>query len=325
MVVRDHSISPVRREVHYYTSLVFWYRDFAYFLCGVQEGVWMEEYEWHGRKRLNTRWLQTKSTTLDLVVRWRCKTFSHINQLTPSSHLPHSLVPSTLGSNTSNKTRIIASVIIQKLQKYTLLLTTEDDGEEDGEDELSVEPKRRETYGLIYERESRKNPMPTAKAGAQCCIPMPSLPAWHGGRWGRWGKARPMGASEESEGGHDWWGQARPMGAVSHWPHARARHHGTLGKPPGQIPRQHSPFGPRPSRQTKPYKHKPKILFQIPNPIKSKSKENPSIQYRSNWNPNKQCNPNPQSETREIQSPARDPIEVQSPPQAHWVWLLQEP
>ena len=36
------------------------------------------------------------------------------------------------------------------------------------------------------------------------------------------------------------WGQARPMGAVSHRPHARARQHQTLGKPPGQIPSQHN-------------------------------------------------------------------------------------
>jgi hypothetical protein len=62
--------------------------------------------------------------------------------------------------------------------------------------------------------------MPTAKAGAQSRVPVPSPPPQHGGRRG-------------------WWGQARPMGAVSHRPHARARQHQTLGKPPGQIPSQH--------------------------------------------------------------------------------------
>jgi len=54
-----------------------------------------------------------------------------------------------------------------------------------------------------------------------------------------WGQARPMGADEAGGGRRGWWGQARPMGAVSHRPHARARQHQTLGKPPGQIRSQH--------------------------------------------------------------------------------------
>jgi len=137
--------------------------------------------------------------------------------------------------------------------------------------------------------------MPTAKAGAQCRVPVPSPPPRHGGRRGRWGQARPMGASEAARGRRDWWEQARPMGTASHRPHARARQHRTLGKPPGQIPSQHSPFGPRLSRQTKPNKQKPKILLQVSNPIKSKSKENPCIQCKS------KRNPNTQSETKEIQ------------------------
>jgi hypothetical protein len=68
------------------------------------------------------------------------------------------------------------------------------------------------------------------------------------------------------------------MGAVSHRPHARARLHQTQGKPPGQIPSQHSPFGPRLSRrnETKPKKQtnkslRPSSKFQIqlnPNPTK---------------------------------------------------------
>ena len=61
--------------------------------------------------------------------------------------------------------------------------------------------------------------MPTAKAGAQCRVPLPSPAPRHGSRRG-------------------WWGQARPMGAISLWPYARARQHQTLGKPPGQIPSQ---------------------------------------------------------------------------------------
>ena len=81
--------------------------------------------------------------------------------------------------------------------------------------------------------------MPTAKAGAQYQVPVPSPPHRHGGRRGRWGQARLVGAGEAGGGRRDWWGQARPMGAVSHRPHARARQHQTLGKPPGPIPSQH--------------------------------------------------------------------------------------
>jgi hypothetical protein len=77
--------------------------------------------------------------------------------------------------------------------------------------------------------------MLTAKAGAQCRVPVPSPPPRHGGRRGRWGQA----AGEAYGGKRGWWGQARPMGAASHRPHARARQHRTLGKPPGQIPSQH--------------------------------------------------------------------------------------
>jgi len=64
--------------------------------------------------------------------------------------------------------------------------------------------------------------MPIAKAGAQCRVPVPST------------SAEPSSSP---------WGQARPMGAVSHRPHARARQHRTLGKPPGQIPSQHQTSG----------------------------------------------------------------------------------
>jgi len=66
---------------------------------------------------------------------------------------------------------------------------------------------------FIYKRERRKNPMPTAKAGAQCRVPVPSRPPRHGGRLGRQGQARPMGASEADGGKRGWWGQARPVGA----------------------------------------------------------------------------------------------------------------
>ena len=36
--------------------------------------------------------------------------------------------------------------------------------------------------------------MPTAKAGAQCRVPVPSPPRRYGGKRGWWGQARPMGA-----------------------------------------------------------------------------------------------------------------------------------
>jgi len=87
------------------------------------------------------------------------------------------------------------------------------------EAQLSIDPKRGKTIDLYTKRE-KENSMPTAKAGAQSRVPVPSSPPQHGGRRG-------------------WWGQARPMGAASHRPHARVHRHRRLRKPPGQIPSQH--------------------------------------------------------------------------------------
>jgi len=85
------------------------------------------------------------------------------------------------------------------------------DGEEEA-DELSADPKRRKTMDLYTkEREGKLN------ADCQSRSPMPST------------SAEPSSSP---------WGQARPMGAVSHRPHARARQHRTLGKPPSQTPSQ---------------------------------------------------------------------------------------
>ena len=76
--------------------------------------------------------------------------------------------------------------------------------------------KEKNNYGLIYkETEGKPN------ADCQSRSPMPSA------------SAEPSSSP---------WGQARPMGAVSHRPHARARQHQTLGKPPGQIPTQQFVF-----------------------------------------------------------------------------------
>ena len=96
--------------------------------------------------------------------------------------------------------------------------------------------------------------MPTAKAGAQCRVTVPSPPRRHGGRGGQWGQARLMGASEAGGGRRGLWGQARLVGA--------GEANGDL-KPPGQIPSQHSPFAPRLSR---PSKTKPKKLTKAYDP-----------------------------------------------------------
>jgi len=79
------------------------------------------------------------------------------------------------------------------------LTREEDDGEE--EKKMNCLSKEKENYGVIYERERRKNSMPTAKAGAQCRVPVPNPPPHHGGRRGRWGQARLMGAGEANGGG----------------------------------------------------------------------------------------------------------------------------
>jgi len=71
--------------------------------------------------------------------------------------------------------------------------------------------------------------MPTAKAGAQCRVPVPRRPPRHGGRRGRQGQARPTGASEADRGKRGRWGQARLVGA--------GEANGGR-KPPGQIPSQ---------------------------------------------------------------------------------------
>jgi hypothetical protein len=83
----------------------------------------------------------------------------------------------------------------------------------------------------MKEREVKPN------ADCQSRSPMPSTSAEPSSS--PWGQARPMGAGETGGGRRGWWGQAKPMGAVSRRPHARARQHHTLGKPPGQIPSQH--------------------------------------------------------------------------------------
>jgi len=125
--------------------------------------------------------------------------------------------------------------------------------------------------------------MPTAKAGAECQVPVPS--SQHGGRRGRWGQARQMG------GRRGWSGQARPMGATSHRPHTRARQHRTLEKPLGQIPSQHSPFGARLSKRNKTKETNKNLRssseFQIPlNPNPMKIHTNQYISKESPNNPN---------------------------------------
>ena len=71
--------------------------------------------------------------------------------------------------------------------------------------------------------------MPTAKAGAQCRVTVPSSPPRHGGRRAQQGQVRLTGASEADGGKRVWWGQARLVGA--------GEANGSR-KPPGQIPTQ---------------------------------------------------------------------------------------
>jgi len=82
------------------------------------------------------------------------------------------------------------------------------------DDELSVNPKRRNTMDLYTkEREGKFN------ADCQGRSPM---------------------SSTSAEPSFSPWGQARPMGAINHRPHTWARQHQTLANPPGQIPSQQS-------------------------------------------------------------------------------------
>jgi len=48
--------------------------------------------------------------------------------------------------------------------------------------------------------------MPTAKAGAQSRVSVLSPPPQHGGRRGRWGQARLVGAGEAGGGRRGQWG-----------------------------------------------------------------------------------------------------------------------
>ena len=63
--------------------------------------------------------------------------------------------------------------------------------------------------------------MPTVKAGAQCRVPVPSPPPRHGGRRGRWGQARLVGAGEAGGGRR---GQLGPQ-ATGHMPEPASTEH----------------------------------------------------------------------------------------------------
>jgi len=96
---------------------------------------------------------------------------------------------------------------------------------------LSVDPKRRENYRLIYERERRKTqcrlPKPEHNAEYQCRAFLLAIAAGEvdGGMPGWWGQARLVRADEAGGGRQGWWGQASPTGAACHQPHAQARQH----------------------------------------------------------------------------------------------------
>jgi hypothetical protein len=94
----------------------------------------------------------------------------------------------------------------------------------DEEAQLSVDPKRRKTMDLYTkEREGKLN------ASCQSRSPMPSTvpspPPRHGGRRGRWGQARLVGAGEANGG-------RKPPAICPSPPAPNTR------KPPGQIPSQ---------------------------------------------------------------------------------------
>ena len=70
---------------------------------------------------------------------------------------------------------------------------------------LSIQ-REGKTMDLYMKEREKENPMPTAKAGAQCRVPVPSPPPRHGGRRGRWGQARLVGAGEAGGGRRGQWG-----------------------------------------------------------------------------------------------------------------------
>ena len=126
------------------------------------------------------------------------------------------------------------------------------------------------------EREGKPN------ADCQSRSPMPSTSAEFS--FSAWGQARQMRAGKAGGGRRDWWGQATSMWVASHWPGARVLQHRGPRKPPSQIPSQHSPFGPRPSKQnnTTNVSLRSSSKFQIqlyPNPKEIQiNSVNPSIQ-----------------------------------------------
>ena len=80
-----------------------------------------------------------------------------------------------------------------------VLLTREDDGEEEKMMNCLSIQREGKLWTYIWKRE-KENPLPTAKAGAQCRVPVPSPPPRHGGKRGWWGQARLVGAGEANGG-----------------------------------------------------------------------------------------------------------------------------
>jgi len=93
-----------------------------------------------------------------------------------------------------------------------VLLTGEDDGEEEKLMNCLSIQREGKLWTYIIKRE-KENLMPTAKARAQYRVPVPSPPPRHGGRRGRWGQVRLVGAGKANGGKRGWWGQARLVGA----------------------------------------------------------------------------------------------------------------
>ena len=70
---------------------------------------------------------------------------------------------------------------------------------------LSIQ-REGKTMDLYMKEREKENPMPTAKAGAQYRVPVPSPSSRHWGRRGRWGQARLVGAGEAGGGRQGQWG-----------------------------------------------------------------------------------------------------------------------
>jgi hypothetical protein len=177
---------------------------------------------------------------------------------------------------------------------------------------LSIQSEGKLWTLYIKEREGKPNanskswsPMPSTSTEPSSCPRGPARPTGEAeasrGRRDQWGQARLVGTGETSGSRRGWCGQARPMGAVCRWAKSLVNTPPVAQGFPDEV------------KQNQRNQQKSQILLQVPNP---KSRDNPSIQYRSNWNPTYTVQIQIHNlKQRKSQSPAHDPIRVQSPAQ----------